>query len=48
MGYNIREDQLPGLKKYKYQSNDKSILSRYVLGPYWWKQVIKLFPIWMA
>lgn len=47
MGY-IRHEQLPKLREYKYSSDDKSILSRYVLGPYWWKQVIKLFPLSMA
>lgn len=44
----IRQSQLPKLKEYKYSSVDHSLLSRYVLKPYWWSQVINLFPMWMA
>lgn len=27
---------------------DKSLVSKYVLKPYWWSQVIELFPLSMA
>ncbi|KAL1586163.1 hypothetical protein WHR41_04850 [Cladosporium halotolerans] len=44
----IRQSQLPKLKEYKYSSVDHSLLSRYVLKPYWWSQVINIFPMSMA
>jgi ethanolaminephosphotransferase len=61
----IRQEQLPGLKEYKYSGEltcrprkshttltksgvDHSLVSRYVLKPYWWSQVIKIFPLWIA
>jgi ethanolaminephosphotransferase len=47
MGY-IRQQQLIRLKEYKYSGVDRSLISRYVLKPYWWSQVIKLFPLSMA
>ncbi|SMQ56168.1 unnamed protein product [Zymoseptoria tritici ST99CH_3D7] len=47
MGY-IRQEQLPKLKEYKYSGVDKSLLSQYILKPYWWSQVVKLFPLTVA
>lgn len=44
----VRQDKLPGLKKYKYQGVDHSLLSRYVLKPFYNNFVIKCFPMWMA
>lgn len=44
----IRQSQLPKLKEYKYSGIDHSLLSRYILKPYWWSQVIKLFPLSIA
>ncbi|KAK3700325.1 Phosphotransferase [Vermiconidia calcicola] len=44
----IRQEQLPGLKEYKYSGVDHSLLSRYVLKPFWWSRVIELFPLSMA
>ncbi|KAK6430981.1 Phosphotransferase [Oleoguttula sp. CCFEE 5521] len=44
----IRQKQLEKLKEYKYSAVDRSLLSQYVLKPYWWSQVIKLFPLSMA
>ncbi|UJO25313.1 hypothetical protein CLAFUW4_14397 [Fulvia fulva] len=44
----IRQEQLPRLKEYEYSGVDKSLVSRYVLKPYWWSQIIKLFPLSMA
>ncbi|CAO3647278.1 unnamed protein product [Cunninghamella blakesleeana] len=46
MGY-IPEDSLPNLYKYKYSGVDKSLLSRYVLAPYW-NNLVKIFPLWVA
>ena len=47
MGY-IRHQQLERLKEYKYSAVDRSLLSQYILKPYWWSQVINVFPMWMA
>ncbi|GAB7337452.1 hypothetical protein MBLNU457_g2791t1 [Dothideomycetes sp. NU457] len=44
----IRQERLPKLKEYKYSGVDHSLLSRYILKPYWWSQVIELFPLSMA
>lgn len=44
----IRQQQLERLKEYKYSAVDRSLLSRYILKPYWWSQVIELFPLSMA
>lgn len=44
----IRQDKLPKLKEYKYSSVDHSLVSRYVLKPFYTHFVIKLFPMWMA
>ncbi|QIW99164.1 hypothetical protein AMS68_004682 [Peltaster fructicola] len=44
----IRQSQLPKLKDYKYSGIDRSLVSRYILKPYWWNNVIKLMPMSMA
>ena len=44
----VRQDQLPNLKQYKYSGVDHSLLSRYVLKPFYTHIVIKCFPMWMA
>lgn len=44
----VRQEQLPRLKEYKYSGVDRSLVSRYILKPYWWSQVIELFPLSMA
>ncbi|TVY30325.1 putative CDP-alcohol phosphatidyltransferase class-I family protein [Lachnellula hyalina] len=44
----VRQDKLPGLKQYKYSGVDHSLLSRYVLKPFYTNFVIKCFPMWMA
>lgn len=44
----IRQDKLPKLKEYKYSGVDHSLLSRYVLKPFYTKFVINLFPMSMA
>ena len=44
----IRQERLPKLKEYQYSGVDHSLLSRYVLKPYWWSKVIELFPLTIA
>ena len=44
----IRQDKLPKLKEYKYSGVDHSLLSRYVLKPFYTKVVINFFPMSMA
>lgn len=44
----VRQDKLPGLKEYKYSSVDRSLLSKYVLKPFYTNFVIKCFPMSMA
>lgn len=51
LGFSLREPlpsrYLPNLRKYRYNSVDNSILSKYVLCHYW-NALVKLFPLWMA
>lgn len=44
----IRQDQLPKLKEYKYSGVDHSLLSKYVLKPFYTNVAIHLFPMSMA
>lgn len=44
----VRQDQLPNLKQYKYSSVDHSLVSKYILKPFYTNFVIKCFPMWMA
>ncbi|KAF2235335.1 sn-1,2-diacylglycerol cholinephosphotransferas-like protein [Viridothelium virens] len=44
----IRQSQLPRLKEYKYSGVDHSLISRYILKPFYTKFVINCFPMWMA
>ncbi|KAL9120690.1 MAG: hypothetical protein Q9187_002758 [Circinaria calcarea] len=44
----IRQKDLPGLKKYKYSGVDHSLVSRYVLKPFYNNVVIGCFPMSMA
>ncbi|ORX62538.1 hypothetical protein DM01DRAFT_1360695 [Hesseltinella vesiculosa] len=46
MGY-IPEQSLDNLYKYRYGGVDKSIISRYILAPYW-NNLVKIFPLWVA
>jgi len=46
MGY-IPQNALNNLNKYAYKGVDKSILSKYILNPYW-NQLVKLWPKWVA
>ncbi|EGN93675.1 hypothetical protein SERLA73DRAFT_189407 [Serpula lacrymans var. lacrymans S7.3] len=47
MGYYISQSALKNLKKYAYKGVDKSLVSRYVLSPYW-NWFIKLWPLTVA
>ncbi|KAI9846738.1 MAG: hypothetical protein M1838_001167 [Thelocarpon superellum] len=44
----IRQSELPKLKEYKYSGVDHSLLSRYVLKPFYTNVVINCFPMSMA
>ncbi|KAJ3169344.1 hypothetical protein HDU87_000664 [Geranomyces variabilis] len=46
MSYFTTQD-IANLKKYKYSGVDKSVLSRFVLAP-WWNNLVKIFPLWFA
>ncbi|KAF5866047.1 hypothetical protein ETB97_001124 [Aspergillus alliaceus] len=43
----LSDDALAPLKSYKYQSVDKSFISRYVLKHYW-NAFVELLPMWLA
>jgi hypothetical protein len=50
LGFNqfpIPQKRLINLRKYKYNSTDLSLLSKYLLGPYW-NALVQLFPLWVA
>jgi len=44
----VRQEKLPNLKQYKYSAVDHSLMSKYVLKPFYTNVVIKLFPMSMA
>lgn len=44
----VRQRELPALKEYKYSGVDNSLLSKYVLKPFYTNVVIKCFPMSMA
>lgn len=44
----VRQKELPALREYKYSGVDHSLLSKYVLKPFYTKFVIKCFPMSMA
>ncbi|KPM40443.1 hypothetical protein AK830_g6088 [Neonectria ditissima] len=44
----VRQRELPALREYKYSSVDRSLLSKYVLKPFYTHVVIKCFPMSMA
>ncbi|BAE63533.1 unnamed protein product [Aspergillus oryzae RIB40] len=44
----IRQHQLPKLREYRYAGVDHSLISRYVLKPFYNNVVIKCFPMSMA
>ncbi|KAF3007005.1 hypothetical protein G7054_g4956 [Neopestalotiopsis clavispora] len=44
----VREKYLPNLKQYKYSAVDHSLVSKYILKPFYTNVVIKCFPMSMA
>ncbi|KAK0729681.1 CDP-alcohol phosphatidyltransferase-domain-containing protein [Lasiosphaeris hirsuta] len=44
----VRQEKLPNLREYKYSSVDRSLVSRYILKPFYTNVVIKCFPMNMA
>lgn len=44
----IRQKNLQGLHPYKYAGVDHSLVSRYILKPFYTNVVIKCFPMSMA
>lgn len=44
----VRQEFLPNLKQYKYSSVDHSLISKYILKPFYTNVVIKCFPMSMA
>ncbi|KAF2704005.1 Choline/ethanolaminephosphotransferase [Pleomassaria siparia CBS 279.74] len=44
----VRQDKLPKLNEYKYSGVDHSLVSRYVMKPFYNNFVIHCFPMWMA
>lgn len=44
----VRQEKLPNLKQYKYSSVDHSLVSKYILKPFYTNVVIKCFPKSMA
>ncbi|KAH7176566.1 CDP-alcohol phosphatidyltransferase-domain-containing protein [Dactylonectria macrodidyma] len=44
----VRQRELPALREYKYSSVDNSLMSKYVLKPFYTHVVIKCFPMSMA
>lgn len=44
----IRQEKLPKLKEYKYSGVDHSLVSRYVMKPFYTHVVINCFPLSMA
>jgi ethanolaminephosphotransferase len=44
----IRQRSLPKLREYKYASVDKSLVSKYILKPFYTNVAIKCFPMSMA
>lgn len=47
MGLFIPNDKLKNLKLYKYQSEDHSLISKFILKK-WWNSFTEIFPLWMA
>lgn len=44
----VRHHYLPNLKKYQYSSVDRSLVSKYILKPFYTHVVINMFPMGMA
>jgi len=44
----IRAEKLPKLKEYKYSGVDRSLVSKYILKPFYTNVAIHWFPMSMA
>ena len=44
----IRQRMLPKLNEYKYAGVDKSLVSKYILNPFYTNVAIKFFPMSLA
>lgn len=44
----IKQSDLRNLKEYKYSGVDHSLVSLYVLKPFYTNVFIHVFPLWMA
>lgn len=44
----IRQSDLRNLKEYRYSGVDHSLVSRYILKPFYTNVFIHVFPLWMA
>jgi ethanolaminephosphotransferase len=47
MGLYIPNSRVKNLHLYKYSGADDSLVSKYILGPYW-NWLVSLFPTWIA
>lgn len=46
MGFFIPAEREQNLRKYSYSGHDGSLLSKYVLTPYW-NNLVKVFPMYI-
>ena len=44
----VSEEGLDNLKYYKYSGEDKSLLVKYCLAPFFWNPLVKKLPLWLA
>ncbi|XBW38720.1 hypothetical protein QEN19_004307 [Hanseniaspora menglaensis] len=47
MGFYVPKNKVANLSKYKYQSEDRSIISQKILKPFW-NQFVNIYPHWLA
>jgi diacylglycerol cholinephosphotransferase len=47
MGFYVPSNKIANLSKYKYQSEDRSIISQKILKPFW-NKFVDVFPHWLA
>lgn len=47
MGFYVPANKVSNLSKYKYQSEDKSIISQKILKPFW-NKFVNVYPTWLA
>ena len=44
----VSKEGLDNLKYYKYSGEDKSLLVKYILAPYFWNPLVQKLPKWLA